>query len=66
MQPQTVNMIRHNGPIELVYRNVSGLVREQFGRREVGAAMIRGEFINRVEDVSCIVRNVKRLPVAAY
>ena len=61
MQPQTVNMIRHSGPIELVYRNSTGLVREAFGRTQVGAAMTRGEFINRVEDCSVIVRNVKRL-----
>ena len=37
--------------LEVVYRTAAGCVRERFSRASLGAALLRAEFIERVENV---------------
>lgn len=37
--------------LEVVYRTGAGLIREEFSRASLGAALMRAEFVERVENV---------------
>ena len=42
---------------EVVYRTAAGCVRERFSRASLGAALLRAEFIERVENVPVYLKH---------
>jgi hypothetical protein len=43
-------------PLFVVYRTAAGLIREQFSRAATGAAFLRAEFVERVENVPVFIQ----------
>jgi hypothetical protein len=58
---RTVSRPVSSGFIHVVYRTGAGRVRERFFRSQLGAALLRAEFLRRVEACSVSVRCGRRV-----